>query len=368
MPVPNGVLRPEFGAEWTTAPIMDGNRGLWGQLVLATSLLLDVCLSMSGCVISSNFRPLFAWLFAALGLVALMEALKTSDPSSEPGLVGFNGWVFAMIFCLTSGTALAVVITNIFAMKAVSFFLFIIGGLVIIVGFMVSLVMLESHAKDDRSSNQPAIVSPTQDIVSSTQAIVSPIPVIVSRPWYRRTTTLYHMTSITNAVGILRAQAMYPGADGLCGSGIYFAPADSKLPDKALRHGVILAAEVDLGKVMIVDRSDIRGDEDWVQGVTQQGFDSVRCTGLRSGDEYVVYDSSRVHSISFETADIHLFTGRLRDSPDGTSATGMSVYKYPVRIESISQHRSAPYPVQIIDIHDRSKHLGWCSPFSLTHA
>jgi hypothetical protein len=226
---------------------------------------------------------------------------------------------------------------------------------------MVSLVMLASYAKDDRSSNQPAIVSPTQDIVS-------PTPGIVSRPWYRWTTTLYHMTSITNAVAILKGQVMHPGSGGLCGPGIYLGPDGSKLPDKALRYGVILAAEVDLGKVMIVDKSDIRGDEDWAQDVTQQGFDSMCCTGLRSGDEYVVYDASRVHSISFKAADTHLFTGRLRDSSDGTGATGMSVYRYPVRIESICQHQSAAYPVQLIDIDDDSKYLGWCSQFSLTQA
>jgi hypothetical protein len=74
---------------------------------------------------------------------------------------------------------------------------------------------------------------------------------------------LYHMTSITRAVAILKAQEMLPGLDGLCGAGIYFEPDRSKRPDKAHRHGVILSAKVDLGKILVVQRSEIRGDEDW---------------------------------------------------------------------------------------------------------
>jgi hypothetical protein len=174
---------------------------------------------------------------------------------------------------------------------------------------------------------------------------------------------LYHMTSIENAISILRAQEMHPGRHGLCGPGIYFGTDPSQLHRKARAQGVTLCAEVDLGRVMLAQKSHVHPGEDWGGILQVRGFDSVRCTGLASGDEYIVYDANRVKGIALHSAARYLYTGRLQVSADGASGTGRQMTNHPVSIVAINQRPSWPYPIRLGD--SASNQLGWAAPESL---
>jgi hypothetical protein len=177
---------------------------------------------------------------------------------------------------------------------------------------------------------------------------------------------LYHMTSLANAVSILRKQEMHPGAHGLCGPGIYFGTDPSQLYRKARAKGVTLSADVDVGRVMLAQKSHVHPDEDWGQILQVRGYDSVKCTGLASGDEYIVYDAGRVKSIALFSAAPFLYTGRLQVSADGISGTGRQMTNHPVRIVAINQRPSWPYPIRLGDA--ASDQLGWAAPEALTLA
>jgi hypothetical protein len=174
---------------------------------------------------------------------------------------------------------------------------------------------------------------------------------------------LYHMTSIQSAISILRDQEMRPGSHGLCGPGIYFGPNPSLLDRKAREKGVTLCAEVDLGRVMLAQKSHVHQGEDWGGIMKVGGFDSVRCTGLASGDEYIVYDAKRVKSIALYTAAPYIYTGKLQVSADGRSGTGRQMTNHPVRIVAINQRPSWPFPIRLGDAW--SDQLGWAAAESL---
>jgi hypothetical protein len=171
------------------------------------------------------------------------------------------------------------------------------------------------------------------------------------------------MTSIQFAVDILRKQEMHPGDHGLCGGAIYFGPDPSQLDRKAHAQGVTLCAEVDLGNVMLAKASHCTPNEKWAQILDHYGYDSVRCTGLASGDEYVVYEPRRVRSIALYSAAQYLFSGRLQGSADGKAQQGRALFHYRVRIVRIHEHPNWPFPILLGD--SSSDRLGWCDPVSL---
>jgi hypothetical protein len=174
------------------------------------------------------------------------------------------------------------------------------------------------------------------------------------------------MTSIANAVPILRSQEMHPGTHGLCGAGIYFGDNPSTLRRKAHAQGVTLSVEVDLGKIMIADKARCKVGEDWAGILDRRDCDSVRCIGIASGDEYVVYDPARVKSIQLYTSSQHFYTGTLQKSADGSAGTGKSFTHYLVRIVNIHEKPSNPYPVLLGDGY--SDKLGYANPSSLVEA
>jgi hypothetical protein len=150
----------------------------------------------------------------------------------------------------------------------------------------------------------------------------------------------------------------------MCGPGIYFGPDPNKLTLKDHAKGVILSAEVDLGNVMLAQKANVHQGEDWAGILDRRGYDSVRCTGIPSGDEYIVYDASRVKSIRLHSAWPHLYTGRLQVSADGRSGTGKSLRNYRVNIVTVNQRPSWPFPVRLGD--NYSNQLGWAEPSALT--
>ena len=113
---------------------------------------------------------------------------------------------------------------------------------------------------------------------------------------YKLGTILYHQTSEEVAQIILSKQEMKPGSQGLAGAGIYFATTEQLTGHKARRHGVILEAEVDLGKVHTLPAEGDRGMTlQKLRRLPGGPFNSV-CIArpVTSGQEYVVYDPSQV--------------------------------------------------------------------------
>jgi len=112
----------------------------------------------------------------------------------------------------------------------------------------------------------------------------------------RTGTKLYHQTDAATAKIILTTQEMKPGAGGLAGPGMYFATSKQLTSHKAHKHGVILEATVNLGRILTLGSS---GDSSMtLQKLKSQNTDSV-CIArpVSCGQEYVVYDSKRVLSI-----------------------------------------------------------------------
>jgi hypothetical protein len=106
--------------------------------------------------------------------------------------------------------------------------------------------------------------------------------------------TLYHQTDPEAAKAILSTQCMRRGEKGMVGGGIYFAETPLATQHKALHHGVILAADVKLGKFKLIAQDGDRGIT--FQSLVQQGCDSVMFF-RPGGTEYVVYSSDQVTNI-----------------------------------------------------------------------
>mmetsp|Transcript_116443 Transcript_116443/g.336365 ORF Transcript_116443/g.336365 Transcript_116443/m.336365 type:complete len:126 (+) Transcript_116443:66-443(+) len=111
--------------------------------------------------------------------------------------------------------------------------------------------------------------------------------------------TLHHVTSAGE--DIRRSGEMKPGSSGMAGGGIYFADNWHAAETKAHSRGYRVTAQVDLGRVKTVDKQGTsRYRHCTEQQLRREGYDSIHITGLATGDEYVVYDNSRVRSVSVE--------------------------------------------------------------------
>jgi hypothetical protein len=105
-----------------------------------------------------------------------------------------------------------------------------------------------------------------------------------------QTVVAYHATS-TYAAASIRAGGFRCGSVGLAGGGIYFATSEHDASRKS-NHGndVVLMCQLTLGRTLTLDQN---GDQSMtLQKLNGMGYDSVRI--LRNGDEYVVYEPSRV--------------------------------------------------------------------------
>jgi len=110
--------------------------------------------------------------------------------------------------------------------------------------------------------------------------------------------TLYHQTDLDGLRGILSTGRMNRGSSGYAGGGIYFAGSASETHQKAHSKGAILRANVSLGSSKTISKSD--GDIDF-NSLKRSGYDSVHIQGLRTGDEYVVYNSDQVQVTAYST-------------------------------------------------------------------
>lgn len=107
--------------------------------------------------------------------------------------------------------------------------------------------------------------------------------------------TLYHQTSPEAAEAIISSQTFLLGKTGVLGGGIYFAASITDTDRKAETKGVILEAEVLLGRIQTFTgpSRDIT-----FQKLLKMGYDSTFIM-MNSGPEYVVYNSDQVRNIRY---------------------------------------------------------------------
>jgi len=105
---------------------------------------------------------------------------------------------------------------------------------------------------------------------------------------------LYHQTSFSNALSILKDSKFNLSSSGMMGSGIYFAETPEDANRKATHAGAILKCTVKMGNMV---ESNISDTSFTFESVLSNGYDSVKAT-FRKGNEYVVYNSDQVVSMS----------------------------------------------------------------------
>ena len=109
---------------------------------------------------------------------------------------------------------------------------------------------------------------------------------------------LYHETSEEKAKQILSSGRMYRGRQGWAGGGIYFAKTAEATHAKSHSKGVVLSADVRLGKVKYVNGSEPGLSDTRYTQLQAEGFDSVCISSRHSEDEYVLYNYDQVENIN----------------------------------------------------------------------
>ena len=104
----------------------------------------------------------------------------------------------------------------------------------------------------------------------------------------------YHASDAAAAVSIC-ANGFRCGSSGLAGGGIYFATSEQDASRKSNHgNGVVLTCQLALGRTLTLDQ---HGDPTMtLHKLNGMGYDSVKI--LRNGDEYAVYEPSRVRVLS----------------------------------------------------------------------
>jgi hypothetical protein len=174
----------------------------------------------------------------------------------------------------------------------------------------------------------------------------------------------YSLTSIKNAVSVLRSQETDPWDHSLCGEGVCFTATVPQLEENENGYGVILQAQIRLGRVMKVNKSRLANPEAWNDIYDRDGYDSVQIEGKQGADEFIVFDAGRVTNIVLHSALRYLYTGTLQGSADGTAKPGCTLENRLVWIVTIHPARGSPYPVLLGD--DDSPDLGWAAPEELS--
>ena len=104
----------------------------------------------------------------------------------------------------------------------------------------------------------------------------------------------YHATNASAARSI-RANGFQCGRIGLAGGGIYFATSEQDASRKSNNgRDVVFKCQVTLGRTLTLDNDG--NSTMTLDKLNGMGYDSVKI--LRNGDEYVVYEPSRVRVLS----------------------------------------------------------------------
>jgi len=124
------------------------------------------------------------------------------------------------------------------------------------------------------------------------------------------TMTLYHTTSLEAAKSII-AGNFRPGHGGWCGPAIYFMSSPglpkAKRNPRTTKTGAIVQAEVRMGKICSIKRTDWGCSDGWTGrccktdgGYGTKGAASMGCNSIRfnpgDGDEYIIWNSAQVVS------------------------------------------------------------------------
>jgi hypothetical protein len=110
--------------------------------------------------------------------------------------------------------------------------------------------------------------------------------------YQEKTLTLYHCTDTESAYLILADQRFIRGSDGYFGGGMYYAESVQDAERKAHKKGVVLSAEVRVGKALVCDQQ-YKGD---YQSLKALGCNSIKGTCL-NGTEWVVFNNGRIRGI-----------------------------------------------------------------------
>mmetsp|Transcript_2578 Transcript_2578/g.6530 ORF Transcript_2578/g.6530 Transcript_2578/m.6530 type:complete len:303 (+) Transcript_2578:94-1002(+) len=114
----------------------------------------------------------------------------------------------------------------------------------------------------------------------------------------RRVMTLYHQTN-QHAATLIKQHGFRPGSSGWCGGAIYFATSTQATYTKAIgpdsHKGAMLECQVDVGRVLHQDRR-CGGHAHNQAELDGLGYDSIQFNP-GDGDEYVIWDKSKVLSI-----------------------------------------------------------------------
>jgi len=116
---------------------------------------------------------------------------------------------------------------------------------------------------------------------------------------------LYHLTEAGEE--IKRSGEMLRGRAGMVGGGIYFAESLEAFRAKALSTGYVVKARVLVGKTKQVNLglANIKSlmHQYTFTALQTEGYDSLQVIGLRTGDEFIVYNKDQVELLSVERDD-----------------------------------------------------------------
>ena len=177
-----------------------------------------------------------------------------------------------------------------------------LGGIPVLVGdpwmddgpFVLEVPMQVGYAPGLAGYSPFGLAGPGIPAVGLHPALLPTSPRLSPRLGDRsRTMTLYHETDQQSALSILSSQKMLRGNSGLAGGGIYFAESPLEARQKANSHGVLLSAQVRVGRCKEVHRQTDANFQD----LRAEGYDSVKILGRATGIEYVVYSCEQVSNI-----------------------------------------------------------------------
>lgn len=109
-----------------------------------------------------------------------------------------------------------------------------------------------------------------------------------------RVRTLFHQTSKQNADAIMKQQRMLPGSCGVAGGGMYCAEKAADTDHKATNRGVVLKADVRLGRTKTVSENGACFTT--FHSLRREGYDSVLIP-RHNGREFVVYHPDQVTNV-----------------------------------------------------------------------
>jgi hypothetical protein len=174
------------------------------------------------------------------------------------------------------------------------------------------------------------------------------------------TKTLYHQTTLEGAISIIRDHKFRRSKSGWFGDGIYFAGSPAETRNKANHKGIILRADVKLGRRLYYHIPYNRNCHKFTpHDLRRKKHGSVVASRRGVAKEYLVFNSWRVSNISVHSSGIYLFSGKLAASSDQEHPSGWEMSNYRVAIISIYKPGVPGIRNPILLGDGNSDQLGW---------